>query len=37
MLFLPQLVPRTLEELSSRKDDDEKLAKEEAEWAAKVP
>ena len=37
MLFLPDLIPRTLEELASRKDEDAQLAKEEEEWKAKVP
>jgi hypothetical protein len=36
MLFLPQLVPKTLEELSGRKNSEEELAKEEAALHAKV-
>lgn len=36
MLFLPDLVPKTLEELAGRKDEDAKLAKEEDAWNAKV-
>ena len=36
MLFLPDLIPKALEELASRKDEDAQMVKEEEEWKAKV-